>query len=328
MSTKLKPLDLTGAVVGTTGIIDFNNFVKFQANNFQEKAHLWIFNESGAGIDCLFQNSNNYHFLPAGAWGTFEIEPNDSQVQVTVAYVIPNPPVSLVQAAYYMPGEKVPQAFTLGNSPIGGGTTTTGNSLSNETNPANTEVIDIGVPGNTKLMDVFTDHFIWSVLQSGVAHQVLKGQTAGSPLQIGQAGDITDVLGALGIAAKVTTLNGGTAGTATLYEILTGTPKLSLVFLNGFRTAAAIQNLTWSVPYTTWCKIWIDDTPNNTQFLLAGVAKQMILITGLASGGGTTSTGTGISAYSQGAIQSGFDSMSFPANNNTNRTGLHVFFGV
>ncbi len=45
------------------------------------------------------------------------------------------------------------------------------------------------------MIDIFNDHFVWQVQQSGIAHQVLKGQSAGSPLQLGQAGDNLDVLG-------------------------------------------------------------------------------------------------------------------------------------
>lgn len=38
---------------------------------------------------------------------------------------------------------------------------------------------------------------IWNVLQSGVVHQLLKGQTVGNPLLIGQSGDVSEVQGDL-----------------------------------------------------------------------------------------------------------------------------------
>jgi hypothetical protein len=69
--------------------------------------------------------------------------------------------------------------------------------LSNENQTTGTLVVDIGPSGNNQVVAIFNDHFLWSVVQSGVAHQVLKGQTSGNPLQIGQSGDITEVLGKL-----------------------------------------------------------------------------------------------------------------------------------
>jgi hypothetical protein len=69
--------------------------------------------------------------------------------------------------------------------------------LSNENQTTGTLVVDIGPSGNNQVVAIFNDHFVWSVVQSGVAHQVLKGQTSGNPLQIGQSGDITEVLGKL-----------------------------------------------------------------------------------------------------------------------------------
>src|SRR6266566_6728879 len=101
MSAKLKPVDLTGAIVGTTGTIDFNRFPKFAPNDMSKKAHIWMFNESGCGLDLSFNASNNSHYLPAGGWGTFDVEPNDASVKATVTYVLPNPPVSTLNAIYY-----------------------------------------------------------------------------------------------------------------------------------------------------------------------------------------------------------------------------------
>lgn len=80
------------------------------------------------------------------------------------------------------------------------------NSLSNENGAINTEVIDVGTSNNNKLLDLFNDHFVWGVEQSLVRHQVLKGQASGNPLLIGQAGDITEVLGRLMVDQAVNLL--------------------------------------------------------------------------------------------------------------------------
>lgn len=200
MSSKLKPVDLSSAGVGFTATIDFNQFVKFLPNDMTVKAHIRILNESGCGLDIAFQASGNSHSLPAGAWGTFDLEPNDGSVQITVTYTLPNPPVSLLLSIYYAPGETVPQAFTLGNSPIGiGGSVTTSSvqTLSNELNAANTLVLDIGDTALNQLIALFTDHFLFKVDQSGVAHAVIKGSTSGNAAQIGQTGDTSEILGSL-----------------------------------------------------------------------------------------------------------------------------------
>lgn len=332
MSSKLKALDLSGAVVGTTGMIDFTNFVKFQANNMREKAHLWLFNESSDGIDVLFKNSNNSHFLPAGGWGTFEIEPNDSQVQITVTYVIPTPPVSLVQGIYYMPGEKVPQNFTLGNSAIGGGTTTVGSTLTNETATVGTEIIDIGTVANQKLLDIFNDHFLWKVEQAGVAHQVLKGQTAGNPLQIGQAGDIAEFLGQLlvdQIPTATATPPTGT-GSVSIYEITIGPLKIVGVVTTSLQNTSASQfTLALPTAFTKGAAI-ICENITNTE-LMSGVTAQslQVLTTPVAGGPSTISNQTVLFAYNLASIALPFDSLRFQANNATvHNNNVMVLIGV
>jgi hypothetical protein len=201
MSSKLKPIDLTNAAIGATGSMDFNSFPKFKASDQSVKANIRILNESGCGLDVTFQASGNYHFLPAGGWGTFAVEPNDGSFSVTVTYTLPNPPVSQVNAIYYMPGEQVPQSFTLGNSPIGvGGTISVTNvsGLTNETTAVKTLVIDIGLVGNTLLYQLFSDgSATWSVINGGTAHTVIQVNNAGTPLQLGKNGDTTEVLGSL-----------------------------------------------------------------------------------------------------------------------------------
>jgi hypothetical protein len=89
--------------------------------------------------------------------------------------------------------------------------------LSNEGGTTGLLVIDIGPLGNNQMLQVYNDHFLWSVVQSGVAHQVLKGNTSGNPLFIGQNGDTSEVLGSLLIDQNETVTgtavwNNGVAG--------------------------------------------------------------------------------------------------------------------
>lgn len=228
MSSQLPPLDLTNQPVGFQGLISFNQFLKFNPAMQSQAANLWLFNESGAGLNVVFQQSGNAHYLPAGAWGYYALAPNDGQAQVTITYLLPNPPVSQLNAVYYAPGEPLPQSFTLGNSPIGiGGTVNTSSvqTLSNEGSPPTPIlIIDIGNTGLPQLLTIYNDgSFSWSIDVGGVAHTLLKGSIA-NLLQIGMAGDVTQVLGQLSVAqlltaaAGITVSAGGVAvsgGTAT-----------------------------------------------------------------------------------------------------------------
>lgn len=209
MSIALPDVDLSTAVVGTSGVIDLSSLgITSDPSLYKRPPTLYFFNDSGDGLSLAFQVSQDTLNLPAGAWLPVALQPGENQVTWTVKYVLPNPPVSKLMVTYYAPSEPVPSIVTLGNSPIGGGTVATNQTLSNEANNAGTEVIDIGVPGNQKLIDIFNDHFLWQILQSGVVHQVLKGQTSGNPLQLGQAGDITEILGKLQLDGQVISPSG------------------------------------------------------------------------------------------------------------------------
>jgi hypothetical protein len=136
-------------------------------------------------------------------------------------------PSFILSVNAYLPGEIAsPQAQPMTFLSNVGNTVNTNtmgtNTLSNEGNPINTEVIDIGTPTNSKLVDIFNDHFTWSVEQSSVKHQVLKGQTSGNPLQLGQAGDKVQILGAIsneGQAANTEMLDFGTTTNANTWLV-------------------------------------------------------------------------------------------------------------
>jgi hypothetical protein len=204
MSIPLPQVNLAGATVGQTGTVSFANVgisaggVSANPSVIPNAGTLHIYNESGSGLLFQFQTSGDGFILPAGAWIDKVVKAGEAGLNYTVLYNLPNPPVTLLLITYYGPNEPIPTTPSLGNSPIGiGGTIATSfTTLSNETNTAQTLVIDIGQQGNTNLINIFSDgSFVWSVLQGGVAHQVLKGNISGSPLQIGKAGDVAEFLG-------------------------------------------------------------------------------------------------------------------------------------
>ena len=216
MSFMLPDVDLSTAMVGSKGRILLQTMgvgaggVSANPSLINNPPTLYIHNDSGCGLGMTLKDSGKSFNLPAGAWVPVPIGPGESELDYIVKYVLPNAPVNLLMIAYYAPGEPVPQTATLGNSPVGiGGSTNnvTNTSLSNEGNAANTLVIDIGDTTLAQLWKVWTDHFSVSVDQSNVAHTVLQGNTTGNPLQIGQAGDITEVLGQLTVDQVLTALS-------------------------------------------------------------------------------------------------------------------------
>ena len=173
---------------------------------------------TGVGFEYIRIINNSPYFLSLNFVGQGQVDFPEcylEDIPITPAYRgqllisftanlsnIAQAPSFLLSVNGYNPGEiSSPQAQPLtfvsnvGNTVS---TTTSGtNTLTNEGNPIPTEVMDVGTPSNAKLVDVFNDHFVWSIEQATVKHQVLKGQTSGVPLQVGQAGDTTEVLGTL-----------------------------------------------------------------------------------------------------------------------------------
>jgi hypothetical protein len=345
MSIAILPLvDLTSAAVNTTGKVLFNNVgvsaggVSAHPSTFQSRAHLNVFNDSKCSI--LFQTIQEGHsdHLTPGAWRTYDLMPGESGFQWTVEAVMNvAAPISQLTATFYFPGEPVDDPGVLGNSPIGGGVSTSSvQTLSNEGNSTGFKVVDIGTVANNDLLDIFTDSFLWKVLQSGVVHQVLKGQTSGNPLQLGQAGDTSEVLGSLvvdaslktntirdntsgidliDLAPTLITLNqalslsasgivnsGSVAGTITLFQFIQGNVKCTYVQQAAYNSLQ--KDIVLPQAYTNICFIFaggIGVSPTGGLSLMkAGVAQNIAVITALATAGGTTSTVTVLNKYSIG----------------------------
>lgn len=111
------------------------------------------------------------------------------------------PPISVVTVELYAKGEHPSGTYptSLNRHYIGNviPVSTAMEFLQNETNPVGTLIIDVGTVANNNLINIYNDHFILKVLQSGTPHTVLQGNTSGDPLEIGQAGDNTSILGDL-----------------------------------------------------------------------------------------------------------------------------------
>jgi hypothetical protein len=220
MSISLPTVNLSGVAIGQSGKVSFQNAgVDANPAYTQKPPSVFMQNESGTGLNILFTLSQSSFTLAAGKHVITQVIPGESGFTWTALYNLPNPPVTSLFTDYYYPNEPPPDAGILGNSPIGiGGTISVTNvtALSNETNPINTLVIDLGIPGNTNLLNIFNDHFVWKVLQGGVVHTVLTGEVSGNPLLLGQAGDTVECVGSFLVDQNMTIMGTQSTGTLTL----------------------------------------------------------------------------------------------------------------
>jgi hypothetical protein len=333
MSIALPPINVASAVVGQTfdlqlGIMDLQQPPVDPANY----PILQILNESGCGFQFLTHMENHSGYIAAGGWRNIAVAPGEPHVHFTVVYIMNQPPVSQILATYYYAGETPDEVGVLGNSPIAGSQNVSGQTLTNETNNAGQEVIDIGTVAHQKNIDIFNDHFVWSVEQSGVVHQVLKGQSSGNPLQIGAAADISEVLGtllldkSLQIGITPVTVAGGTSGTASMIQLTIGTFKLVFIEFVNFQTGASAQNLVIPAPYTKEAELLAGDVPNFS-LLHSSVAQTFDAVTQLASTGGTVTPITVIHVSTFGHCTTPFDTVQFAASGATTHAGNMLIWG-
>lgn len=237
MSYILPTVDMSTFSIGQSGQIKLNDVrgkVAFDPTHASDPAHLRIFNESGSTLKITSDDGSIQDYIPAGAWPTYEVDQTISYITFTVVAIMQNPPIQLLLPIFYVPGEKVPDTPTLGNSPISGVAQTSSiQTLSNEGSAANLLVIDMGDVAFNQLVALFNDgHATWAVDQSGVKHQVIKISISGNALQLGQAGDISEVLGALTVDQVLTAVgniiaNGG-MNISTIRDNSTGATQITL----------------------------------------------------------------------------------------------------
>jgi hypothetical protein len=213
MSVTLPLISTIGLVAGSAGQIpvrtDATNWnVSGQSN---KAATIRFLNESGCGLKVWTDTNQINEYLGAGGWADYQLDQGTLYLNWSIQYTIPNPPTNYFMLTFYSPGEKVPPMATLGNSPIGGGTSTTvaaSNTLTNETNTSPTLVIDIGQVANTNLINIYSDgSFTWTILVGGVTHTLMKGSITGNPLQLGKSGDIAEVMGNLTVDGNTISQN-------------------------------------------------------------------------------------------------------------------------
>jgi hypothetical protein len=145
-------VDVTGAIVGSTFVIDWTNVRIVPTLKQQELGitdTIGVYNESGCGFTVTFNQSGRSFTLPAGGWAPrLEVgQPGaeDWNITLTVQYILPNAAVSQVHSDYFGPGEaNTGNSVVLGNSPVNIGSgivTATNTSITNTGNPPGTPII-------------------------------------------------------------------------------------------------------------------------------------------------------------------------------------------
>lgn len=127
---------------------------------------------------------------------------------------------------------------------------------------------------------------------------------------------------------NATVLNGATSGTATLYQPFTGIYKLVLVNINNFRNGGGSnQQIAIPTPFTSVVMFESGDVPGMS-LLRSGSAQNIAVITGLASGGGSTSVVTTVGGYSFGECGGGIDTIQFNSGGASSHSGLLILKGI
>ena len=121
MSFSLDVVSLTGATAGTTGTVSWANLAQSVGYGIPEAGppHVALLNESPCGLQLQFSTGEQMS-LPAGGWQTITLNPTCTNFSYKVLYVLnASPIVASLLGTWYAPGEPVPDAPILGNSPIG-----------------------------------------------------------------------------------------------------------------------------------------------------------------------------------------------------------------
>lgn len=135
MSVQVANISLASAVIGTTGTIPLSQVtppptIAQQMRPQAERGpNLFVWNESGCGLTCLFPLTRATFTIPAGGWRQVAVPPGEESLSYVVTYVIPNAPVSSLLADLYQIGEELDTIGVLGNSPMQGTVTMANNPI-------------------------------------------------------------------------------------------------------------------------------------------------------------------------------------------------------
>jgi hypothetical protein len=132
---------------------------------------------------------------------------------------------------------------------------------------------------------------------------------------------------ALAGACPLSSINGSTSGTATMYQPQSGTIKMVVFVLNNFKNGGgSTQNMTLPVAFTTVAYLWTGDV-NTFNLAHSGSNITANVVTTLASGGGTFTNISDIGSATIGQCGT-FDTIKFKGGAASVHTGIIIFLGI
>jgi hypothetical protein len=227
--------------------------VPAQFNTGMNWEYLQVSNESGYQLDLNFSGIGSRGFNPwqrddiaitKGYTGTLVITAsNPGNVDITKF------PTSYIQVNAYIPGELTqPMSVALsrlqniGNPVDSNVVSTSANKIQNDGNTAGTAILETTVLGATTNQNATNDG-LWnlSVLIAGVLHQFLKTNAAGNLLQLGNASDVTEILGELLIDGALIA-SAGKFGITAAGDLLDGSGGNTVLKARGASNAVVLQS--------------------------------------------------------------------------------------
>lgn len=239
-----------------------------------------VFNESSISIGLQLPNGNTFYvpssdrrLICASNWPNGVIQWWQRNVTAGPALI------SEVLIEYYAPGEQITEIFPAPIVRQVASTVASTQTLSNEGNPANTEVIDIGDVTFTKLIDIFNDgHANWSIDVSGVKHTIFQIALTANFLKIGQSGDMAEFLGNVTIDGTLTV-----AGLTSAAQVnATGVFKWLTAASQGLQSSSGVNVIDATSNTTTFINPPVTGTGHKVAFATNSVDRFEISDTGLA----------------------------------------------
>jgi hypothetical protein len=164
-----------------------------------------------------------------------------------------------------------------------------------------------------------------TVVNTGIAGNIVIGNANhNGRLQLADTSGISEIDFNVG----TTVLNGSTSGTATCYQWMRGTLKVTWIDLNNFRNGnAGVQNITLPVAYTGRSTFrTLNTSPLNA--LHNSVAQNFGIITGLAAAGGSVTVQTQLNKFSIADQINPFEVISFLGSQSSAFNGLVIIEGT
>jgi hypothetical protein len=312
---------------------------EFTAPNGAANGALVFWNESNISVELTFSDSTNmylpawYHRKKCGATGSVNVA-----LAVNTMLNQANPPMSAIVVEAYASGESTPNDGPLVRQTNGNvQATVTQTNLVNSTGLPPATIVVFAVPSGDNNANGAVN--LNNIGQFTLGDSLYNGSLLCIGTDTSEASLTHNALTLFGLSnnnvqimTSVVSINGGTSGTATLYQDFQGAVKRVLIVLSNFRTGAANQTIALPTPFISNAKIdaggiGTSAQTGGMQLLNGGVAQNIDVVTALAALGGTRTSQTTIYQYSFGYTTHPFDTIQFPLGSTVAYTGTILIEG-